>query len=176
MTRVGVVINAKPDNSTNTAERVKQKTDNRAVSQAGNFRGVDRVEEPAHILGIENRCFAFGRRIAWPTNGVSRIERNDLPNDQVVEESAKGGQVKLPARLGEFEPLEVQRNMSRFNGREGETSVFAPGEEAVGRTEVRFARVVVFNRGSEELDESLMCLLAERADGGGEEALTTPIR
>ena len=142
------------------------------IGMAGDFRGVYRIEKPAHILSIENGRFSFGRGVARPANGMSGIERNDLPNDQVIEEYPQTSQVKIFARFREVELFEIGRDMDGFNSREGETAVFTPGEEAVGRTEIRLACVVVFNRGGEKLDESLLGVFAERADRGREEALT----
>ena len=94
------------------------------------------------------------------------VERQDLADDEPVEEHPQCGEVLLDARRRERagELLDVGRDHHGLDLVEGEASTFAPFGEAAHGREVGEARVGVSDVGGEELPEAAL-----GAHGGGEE-------
>ena len=118
------------------------------------------------LLGGEDRCLAGLDDVLWSPNRARGVEREDLADDEPVEEHPKRREVLLDGRRRERpgEPLDVGCDHHRLDLVQREASVLAPLGEASHCREVGEARVSVPDVGSEELPEAPL-----GAFGGGEE-------
>ena len=91
-----------------------------------------------------------------PAHGVGGIDRDNLPDDEIVEQHADRGEMLLDDRLLEFSRhrLDIGPDMDRLDrGQLVEAVGVAPGEEALTGALVRGAGVVVGDR-AEEIGEA----------------------
>jgi len=96
------------------------------------------------------------------------VSREDLADDQPVEEDADRRQMLLHRRLGDgvLEPLDIGRDVQRLDADELVYAVLPePGEEVAHGPVIGRARVLAADRGSEEFEKAAQCMLA----GGGDE-------
>ncbi len=100
---------------------------------------------------------------------MRRIGRDDLADDEPVEQHADGGEMLLDRRLLEILPkgLDIGGDVQRLDiGEVADLVMIAPGEEPDAGMIIRHAGVFVADGGGEELEEAAGGLVA----GGGDHA------
>jgi hypothetical protein len=162
------VLDVHAGHSADASEAENHDGDDRTVAQADQCRGVDTVEEFAGVIGGQDGRLSTLHDVTRAAHGGRGVHRDDLSDDEVIEQHADGGEVLLYGRLGEAlaEFFNVSSHDDRFEPFERETFPFAPGAELSNGASVCGASIPVANIGGEELDEAMRSVVA----GGGDES------
>ena len=157
-------------------ESVQHDGENRAVAQGNQaVRAIQRVEETASFIAIEDRRFAFVPRKAQSADGTRRVRRQQARAREPFEPLADAGEVQVRARGAEplDELVEVGGDERGGEGREGDAARFQPAAELRHRAPVGGASMGVRDASGEELDrvedgERSRCGDGTRQPGSGQ--------
>ena len=118
---------------------------------------IDAVEKRPGLLRGEHRGLAGLDDMLRAAHRARGVERQDLADDEPIEEHPQRGEVLLDARRRERsgELLDVGRDDHGLDLVEREASALAPGGETAHGCEVREARVGISDVGGEELPEAV---------------------
>ena len=154
-----IVFDAELDDRADAGESVGHGRKQRAIAQRHQRVGREAGEQVVHLLGGENRRFAFLDHVFWSAHGMGRIVRDDLPDDQPVEEHAHGRQMLFDGRPGTalgFERLEPGGDMQRLDAAQlFQTMGGTPSRKAAHGAIVGAAGMVVGDLGDEEFEGAL---------------------
>ncbi len=155
-----------PHNCGHARKRIQHQADQCLVTKADNRRGVDTFDQLLSLGGGEYRSFPALGGVSGPPNGRSRIEGHDLAGHQIVEEHLNRREVLFDRRRGEGqtvlllvgggEHFDVGRDVDGADVLEFKLSLVRPFQEAAHRPEISFPRILVPDRGREELKETLL--------------------
>ena len=147
------------DHRADAGERVGHRREQRAIAQRYERVGREAGEQIVHLLGRQNRRFAFLDHMFWSAHGMGRIVRDDLPDDEPVEEHAHSCEMLLDGRPGtdiSFERLEPGSDMHRLDAAQlFQTMGRTPSRKAAHGAIVGAAGMVVGNLGDEEFESAL---------------------
>jgi len=162
-----VVLDVHGDDSADAGEGEGHDADQRPVAQPDHGRGVDAVQQPARLFGVQHRGLAGLDHMLRAADRMGGVGGHDLAGDQPVEQHADGCQVLLDRRFLEIlaKRLDIGRHMQRLDiGELAELVMLAPGEEPAGGMQVGCPGVAVADGGGEEFEEAAGGLLAGVGD------------
>ena len=141
-----IILDAHADRRADAGEAEGHQRDQRAVAQADDGRDVDAVEQLARLRRRQHRRLAALGRVLRPAHRVGGIDRENLPDDEIIEQHPDRGEMLLDGRLFELarHRLDIGPDMDRLDrGELVEAIGVAPGEEVLAGALICGARVVV---------------------------------
>ncbi len=116
---------------------------------------LDRVEQQAHLLGFHDGRDAHLTAEPGTLDEQGRVFRNDLLDDELVEQATQRSKMLLDGRRGHRLGLDIGGDMQRPDCGEPKIVLFAPAEELGCGRHIRCARVAIADGGGEEFEEML---------------------
>ena len=151
-----VVANGHSQGRGDAREAVDQHADQCPVAQADHLIGRQAVEQIARFVRAENRGFPAGDAVLGPAHHGGRVGRQDLTDDQPVEQHAQGGELLLDGRHGVVpaEPLHPGGDVYRLDLAEpGDAALAHEAEKPAYRPRIGISRIGVGNLRGEEFEE-----------------------
>jgi hypothetical protein len=124
-------------------------------------------QPPGLVLGEHRRLAAFHDMLR-PTHRMRRVDREDLADDEPIEQHADRGKVLFDGRpgrralfhcriagVGHLQRFDIRSDMERLDIDEPADAVLIePGEERAHSSVTGHACVVVLDRGGEKIEEA----------------------
>jgi hypothetical protein len=166
-----VIANLHLQHGAHARERVNHRGDQRPVAQANQRRFVgiraafarrvsldqDAVEQIARFLGRQHGRLTLLDGVFRAAHGVGRVHVQDVARHQPIEQHTQRGQVLLDGRRGQL-PLQILDEGGDVEGFDvgelGNAAAGAPFRETPRRVQVRLARVVIVDLGSEKFENA----------------------
>ena len=170
-----VIRDAHADDGRDARKAVDHHGQQRAIAQAGEGRGVDRIQQLPRFGGLQHRRLAGLHDVGRPAHRGGRVGGHHLPDHQPVEQPADGGQMLLDRRgaIPAVYVVDVGGHGDRRQLCELDPARVAPGEEPRHGRAVRRAGVRVADLGGDTLHRPLRGLRSGAPDRG-REALDLP--
>jgi len=94
-----VIVDLERKRGADACERIDEHTDERAVAEAADGVGVDRIQKLSGLLTGEDGRLATFHDVLRPADGVRRVGRHDLADHKPIGEHPYGGEFLLDAGL-----------------------------------------------------------------------------
>ena len=115
----------------------------------------NRIEQPAHLIGFEDRRDAYLAAELRALHEEGRVLGNDLLNDEPIEEAAQGGEVLFDGWRGQRLAFDIGGDVKRQDGGQLQLVLLAPAEVLRRGLNIGCAGVGIADRCREEFEEVL---------------------
>jgi hypothetical protein len=149
------------DRRSYAGEGVDHETNHCSIAQTGKESSVDRVDQDARLVHIQDRRFALSLGVLRPAYRMGRVHGEDLADYHPIEEHPQRSQPLFHRRLGTLPELILDegRDVDRLDlGQILDAMHSAKRGEQPDRFHVRTAGVLVADVGAEEVPQPLLCL------------------
>ena len=126
-------------------------------SQANDVIGAEALQEPPRIADGDLRRLAFDHLVAFSADREGRIEHDDVPQHEGIEQPTQGRQVQLARRRSDGEAFQVAADVGRCHLSHIEARCFAPVAELPHGVQVGFARVRIADLPVQKLFKGEAC-------------------